>query len=137
MKKTLFLFLFTQIFICCRIEKKNIDTYERLNGNWSFMLSQGYNCYVCPKIEFGENGFGNLILSEKRKVKFKYEILTDNRIKFDFDEKAAQSIFKQSEVFFYENQIKDNLQYIDLLDVKERELIHSLVRELPKNKNSL
>ena len=130
MKRTLLVLLFVQLFICCRNEKKKTDKNESVKGSWSFLISNGYNCYVCPKIQFGDTGNGNLILSSKRNVKFIYELLPDNRIRIDFDGKESQTLFKQSEVFYYENQTKDDSEYFDLIDLKEREIIHSLIRKV-------
>lgn len=132
MKKIISFLIIAQFFICCWNEKGNsiIEKDNSVTGNWSFIIANGYNCYTCPKIEFGSNGKGNLILSSTKKIEFDYKLLPDNKIQFDFNKDEVQSFFKQSDVFYYENQTVDNDEYFDLLDIKDREIIHSLIRNV-------
>ena len=133
MKKILFVLIISQFFIFCRDEKKNI-TIEKHNpfmGKWSFIIQNGYNCYKCNKIEFGKNGTGNLIISSAKEIKFTYKLLPENKIKFDFNKGETQSLFEQSEVFYYENGTVDNFEQIDLLRIEDKYNIHTFIRNLP------
>jgi hypothetical protein len=130
MKKILFILIVAQLFISCKNETKNIlvDNDNLVIGNWDFLIENGYNCYKCHKIEFGINGTGKLIISSTEKIEFVYELFPNNKIKFDFIKEGVQNFFKQPEVFYYKSQTINDFEYFDLLDLKNREIIHSLVR---------
>ncbi|MBE9575149.1 hypothetical protein [Flavobacterium proteolyticum] len=136
MKKILLILIFVQFFISCKDEINNIaiDNKNFITGNWDFLIENGFNCYKCHKIEFGINGTGNLIISSTEKIEFVYEVFPNNKIKFNFIKQGTQTFFKQSEVFYYKNQTINDFEYFDLLDLKSREIIHSLVRT-PSSKN--
>lgn len=131
MKNILFILIISQFFICNRNEKKNI-VIEKDNpfvGKWSFIIVSGYNCYMCPKIEFGKNDKGNFINSRKE-MEFNYELLPNDKIKIDFIKAKISNSFNQSEVFYYENGTVDDVEQIDLSNSKNGEIIHTLIRNV-------
>lgn len=105
----------------------SVDKNNPVVGNWSFLITNGFNCYSCPKIEFNNDGKGNFIRSSKEKIEFTYEILPSNKIKFIFEKKGYEGFFKQSEIFYYQISSVDNFKHIDLLDVNDKEIVHSLI----------
>ncbi|MFY7741822.1 MAG: hypothetical protein ACOVQR_04185 [Flavobacterium sp.] len=127
--KYLFIYLIVTLFSCngnSQVELKK----NSFMGNWSFIIVNGYNCYTCPKIEFTNEDKGNLKLSETIKIEFIYKIMSDNKIEFTFSKGNKQSLFKQSEIFYYEIQKEGNFEYIDLLDANNKQIIHSLITSI-------
>ncbi len=123
MKKILF--LLNLLFLSCNSIALKDNCFE---GNWSFHIANGFNCYSCPKIEFDNNGKGNLTLISSEKINFTYELIQSNQIKIDFKNSELQSFFKPSEIFYYEIETVDNHQYFDLIDIKNQEMIHTFIR---------
>ena len=130
MKKILLILIVAQFFISCKDETNNltIDNKNFIVGNWDFLIENGFNCYECNQIVFETNGTGNLIISSTEKIEFVYELFPNKKIKFDFIEKGTQTFFKESEMFYYKNQTINDFEYFDLLDLKNRAIIHSLIR---------
>lgn len=132
--KSLYIYLIT-ILLSFSSGSCLTETDNPVTGNWSFLIANGYNCYTCPRIEFGNDGTGNLVMSSTNKIEFSYKLLSDNKIEFDFNKDKKQSLFKQSEVFYYEIHSADGFSYIDLLDVTDKEIIHTLVAPISKTSN--
>jgi hypothetical protein len=120
------MYLIVTLFSC----KGNSHDEQKKNsftGDWSFLIVNGYNCYTCPKIEFTNNEKGNLKPSKTEKIDFSYKIMEDNKIEFMFSKGNKQSLFKQSEIFYYEIYKEGNFEYIDLLDANNKQIIHTLI----------
>lgn len=111
------------------------STFEenRLVGKWNFLIANGYQCYMCPEIEFEDNGSGNFIPLTTKKIKFNFKTLPKNKIEFVFNDTISQSFFKKSDIFYYEIQTVEDHQYFDLLDLKTKKVIHTLIRQAPSN----
>ena len=134
MKNILFILVISQFFIYNRNGKENI-IIEKGNpfvGKWNFIIINGNNCFVYPKIEFEKSGTGSLLISGT-KIDFTYVSLPNNKIRIDFL-KDNQNYSEQSEVFYYENRIDKDFEQIDLFKIEDRYNIYSLVREIPNKK---
>lgn len=106
---------------------------KKFVGKWSFLIANGYQCYMCPEIEFIVNGTGDIVPLSTKKVKFNFETLPNNKIEFVFMDTISQSFFKKSDIYYYKIQTVEDHQYFDLLDLKTKKVIHTLIRQAPSN----